>query len=154
MKLKWQKGISKICARIGCYLYEPQYSDEQLRMMEEQEAVGAASAAEEQDLLGGQEEEPGQTRAGADWWCQCSRCTPMETDRESYCCREFQRCHFLLDEIAESADETAPLACVTEHPSFEPHMDRGVLETYFRIPKIKWKRQPNPAGTNRWLSVK
>ncbi|XDV17632.1 hypothetical protein PO909_023464 [Leuciscus waleckii] len=91
------------------YLYEPQYSDEQLRMMEEQEVVGAAAAAEEQDLLGGQEEEPGQTRAGADCWCQCSRCAPMETDTESYCCREFQRCHFLLDEIAESADETAPI---------------------------------------------
>ncbi|KAL1272835.1 hypothetical protein QQF64_028697 [Cirrhinus molitorella] len=42
------------------YLYEPQYSDEQLRMMEEQEAVRAAAAAEEQDLLGGQEEEPRQ----------------------------------------------------------------------------------------------
>ncbi|KAK2905457.1 hypothetical protein Q8A67_007256 [Cirrhinus molitorella] len=62
-------------------LYEPQYSDEQLRMMEEQEAVrAAAAAAEEQDLLGGQEEEPGQTRAGVDWWCQCSRCAPMGTE--------------------------------------------------------------------------
>ncbi|XP_051992948.1 uncharacterized protein LOC127651242 isoform X2 [Xyrauchen texanus] len=136
------------------YLYEPQYSDEQLREMEEQEAAGAAAAAGEQDLLGGQEEEPGQTRAGVNWWCQCSRCASMQTDRESCCCREFQRCHFLLHEIAESADETAPLACVTEHPSFVPHMDRGVLETYFRIPKINWKRQPKPAGTNGRLSVK
>ncbi|KAK9976719.1 hypothetical protein ABG768_021924 [Culter alburnus] len=106
---------------VRSYLYEPHYSDKQLRMMEEQEAVRAAAAAEEQDLLGTREEEPGQTRAGADWWCQCSRCAPMDSERESYCCREVQRCHFLLDEITESVDETAPLACVTEHPSWRVH---------------------------------
>ena len=136
------------------YLYEPHYSEEQLRMIEEQEAAGAAAVAEERDLPGGIEEDPGQTRAGADWWCHCSRCTPMDTDRESYCCREFPRCHFLLEEIAKSADETAPPACVTEHPSFGPHMDRGVLETYFKIPKVNWKRQPKPAGRNGRLSIK
>ncbi|KAJ8013981.1 hypothetical protein DPEC_G00035490 [Dallia pectoralis] len=59
----------------GC-LYEPQYSETQLRLTEEQEAV----AAEERSLPGGHEEEPVQSRAGADWWCQCSRCAPMDTE--------------------------------------------------------------------------
>ncbi|XP_055050357.1 uncharacterized protein [Misgurnus anguillicaudatus] len=136
------------------YLYEPQYSNEQLRMMEEQEAVEAAAAPDEQDLLGGQEEEPEQARVGSDWWCQCTCCAPMETEKESLCCYEFHRCQFLLEEMADSAHQTAPLACVTQHPSFEPHMDRGVLETYFRTPKINWKRQPKPAGRNGRLSVK
>ncbi|KAK7119693.1 hypothetical protein R3I94_021501 [Phoxinus phoxinus] len=33
-------------------------------------------------------------------------------------------------------------------------MDSGILETYFRIPKVNWKRQPKPAGTNGRLTVK
>ena len=42
----WQEGdfedlVGESDAR-GC-LYEPQYSDEQMRMMEEQEAAGAAA---------------------------------------------------------------------------------------------------------------
>ncbi|XP_039681987.1 uncharacterized protein LOC120575335 [Perca fluviatilis] len=39
------------------YLYEPHYSEEQLRMMEEQEAAGAAAVAEERDLPGGHQTE-------------------------------------------------------------------------------------------------
>ncbi|CAL8342946.1 unnamed protein product [Arctogadus glacialis] len=33
-------------------------------------------------------------------------------------------------------------------------MNSGDLETYFRIPKVNWKRQPKPAGTNGHLTVK
>ncbi|KAJ8002311.1 hypothetical protein DPEC_G00178560 [Dallia pectoralis] len=64
---------SDVC---GC-LYEPQYSETQLRLTEEQEAA----AAEERSLPGGHEEEPVPSRAGADCWCQCSRCAPMDTGR-------------------------------------------------------------------------
>ncbi|XP_077061941.1 uncharacterized protein LOC143714601 [Siphateles boraxobius] len=131
------------------YLYEPQYSKEQLRLMVEQEA--AAAAAEAGDLPVASEE-PGLARAGADWWCLCSHCAPTDTELESVCCQEFQRCRFLLEEMSE-ADKDMDV-CVLNHPSFAPHMDRGVLETYFRIPKVNWKRQLKPAGTNARLTVK
>ncbi|KAK0147966.1 hypothetical protein N1851_012333 [Merluccius polli] len=98
------------------YLYEPQYSDEQLRAMEEQEAAEAAAATAEAGDLPAADEEPAMARARADWWYLCSH-----------------RCQFLLDEIKESEDDTD--VCVVDHPSFAPHMDSGVLETYFRIPK-------------------
>ncbi|CAL8338889.1 unnamed protein product [Boreogadus saida] len=88
------------------YLYEPQYSDEQLRAMEEQEAAEAAAATAEADDLPASDEEPAMARAGADWWCLCSHCAPMDTEQESVCCREFQRFQFLLDEITESEDDT------------------------------------------------
>ncbi|KAG5281307.1 hypothetical protein AALO_G00069730 [Alosa alosa] len=69
----------------------------------------------------------------------------MDTEQESVCCREFQRCQFLLDEITESEDDTD--VCVVDHPSFAPHMDSGVLETYFRIPKVNWMSFCKPTGT-------
>ena len=81
------------------YLYEPQYSDEQLRAMEEWEAAEAAAATAEADALPAADEEPAMARAGADWWSLCSHCAPMDTEQESVCCREFQRCQFPLDEI-------------------------------------------------------
>ncbi|KAK0145203.1 hypothetical protein N1851_015908 [Merluccius polli] len=107
------------------YLYEPQYSDEQLRAMEEQEAAEAAAAATAE--LPAADEEPAMARARADWWYLCSH-----------------RCHFFLDEIKESEDDTD--VCVVDHPSFAPHMDSSVLETYFRIPKAICQRYPAPDG--------
>ncbi|KAK0138485.1 hypothetical protein N1851_024993 [Merluccius polli] len=109
--------------------------DEQLRAMEEQEAAEAAAATAEAGDLPAADEEPAMARARADWWYLCSH-----------------RCQFLLDEIKESEDDTD--VCVVDHPSFAPHMDSGVLETYFRIPKVNWKRQPKPTGPNGRLSVK
>ena len=132
------------------YLYEPQYSDEQLQLIEEQEAAAAATA--EAEGLTVADEEPGMARAGADWWCLCAHCSPMDTEVESVCCKEFERCRFLLEEISDSDEDTD--ICVVDHPSFAPHMDSGVLDTYFRIPKVNWKRQPKPAGTNGRLTVK
>ena len=76
----------------------------------------------------------------------------MDTEEESVCCKKFQRCKFLLDKNSESDEDTD--ICVVEHPSFALHMDSGILETYFRIPKVYWKRQPKPAGTNGRLTVK
>ena len=46
------------------YLYEPQYSDEQLRAMEEQEAADAAAAITEADNLPAADEEPAMARWG------------------------------------------------------------------------------------------
>ena len=56
------------------YLYEPQYSDEQLRAMAVQGVAEAAAATAEADDLPSADEEPAMARAGADWWCLCSHC--------------------------------------------------------------------------------
>ncbi|CAL8398126.1 unnamed protein product [Boreogadus saida] len=113
------------------YLYEPQYIDEQLRAMEEQEAAEAVAATAEADDLPAADEEPSMARAGADWWCLCSHCASMDTGQESVCCREFQWGQCLLDEF------------------LTPHLNSWVWDTYFRTQKVYWKRQPKPAGRNR-----
>ena len=76
----------------------------------------------------------------------------MDTEVESVCCKEFQRCRFLRAKISESDEDTD--VCVVEHPSFAAHMDSGALETFFRIPKVNWKRQPKPAGDERTSDCK
>ena len=92
------------------YFYKQQYSEEQRRLMEEQEAEDLPVA----------DEEPGLGRVRADWWCLCSHCATTDTEIESVCCKAFQRCQFLLDEISESDEDTD--LCVVNHPSFAPHM--------------------------------
>ncbi|CAL8317034.1 unnamed protein product [Boreogadus saida] len=60
------------------YLYEPEYSQEELTLIGEE----AAAAAAEQALPVAKDEEP--ERAG-------SLCSPIDTNTESLCCNEFQR---------------------------------------------------------------
>ena len=126
------------------YLFEPEYTDEQLQRRDEEEAAAAAGVDEEE-------------RVGNDSWCLCTNCVPMETEPESLCCHEFHRAQFLLDELLDERDVRGEPAgqpiCVTLHNSFGPHLDRHVLETYFRIPKINWKNQPRPAGPGGRLSL-
>ncbi|KAJ8016078.1 hypothetical protein DPEC_G00003420 [Dallia pectoralis] len=99
----------------GC-LYEPQYNETQLRLTEEQ----GAAAAEEQSLPGVMRKSPYRVELGRTAGAS-ALAVRLWTQIESRCCCEFQRCHFLLEEITESALETGPPACVIEHPSFDPH---------------------------------
>ena len=65
-------------------LLEPEYSQEELTQIEKK----AAAAAAEQALPVAEDEEP--ERAGL-------LCSPLDTNTESLCCSEFQRCQFLLE---------------------------------------------------------
>ncbi|CAL8254644.1 unnamed protein product [Boreogadus saida] len=83
-------GSEKFWTREG-YLFEPEFSQEELREREEEDAAAAA----EQALPVAEDEEP--ERAGVNWWCTCLLCSPKNTNTESMCCSEFQRCQFLLE---------------------------------------------------------
>ena len=125
------------------YFYEPQYSQEESRQMEEE----AAAAAAEQALPVAEDEEP--QHAGGVPVCSVRLWTHRHT--ESLCCSKFQRCQFLLEEMAESGEDGA--MCVTSHPGFTAHLNSWDLDTYFWTQKVNWKRQPKPAGRNRRLSI-
>lgn len=49
------------------YLYKPEYSEEDLKCVEEEAA--AAAAAERQAQPDSDDEEPESARAGVNWWC-------------------------------------------------------------------------------------
>jgi hypothetical protein len=57
---------------------------------------------------------------------------------------KFDRGLFLLERVtADPMDRVS----VTDHQSFDAHIDRGVLETFFRTSNINWRRQPRPVGS-------
>lgn len=93
----WQKGILNMWCWTPMFIdssTEPQWSDEQWRRLEEQEAATVAAAAGQQDLPVVDCEQSGLTRDRAHCWCQSLHCASVDT-RESLCCREFQRYQFL-----------------------------------------------------------
>ena len=92
---------------------------------------------------------------GADSWCSCGNCAEMETEIMCFCCHECMRMEPLLREMEEEQtddDDDVPL-CIRSHEYFDGHLNAGVLDTYFRIPKVNWKRDNTPAGPNDTLSL-
>lgn len=70
------------------YTYELIY-----RVQEEDTAIG--------DILTPTDSEDSDTElpsAGDNWWCQCSKCAPMEKEEEWLCCGKFHQGQFLLNE--------------------------------------------------------
>jgi len=43
--------------------------------------------------------------------------------------------------------------CLTTGEDFSALINQAVVETFFRVPKVNWKTQPKPAGTNGQLSI-
>ncbi len=141
-------------------LFEPEYTDEELREMDlqraERERASVAAAAPEAAA-------ESRDRRTGDWWCRCGNCKAMETEEECFCCREWdlvipQMQELELDASFQSLDvsgqSTSRDVCITEHQDFVPHLNRGVLETFFLVEKINWKKRPRPAGPNGQLSMR
>ncbi|XP_070385089.1 P2X purinoceptor 7-like [Dermacentor albipictus] len=62
-------------------------------------------------------------RSGNVEWCTCGRCRPMETNRESVCCRE-------ISEVAARLPEGDK--CITDHPTFvHPCLNVHALEKVY-----------------------
>ncbi|XP_075536997.1 P2X purinoceptor 7-like [Dermacentor variabilis] len=67
-----------------------------------------ASDEEEENVMPAVHEQQVERSGNVDW-CTCGRCRPMETNRESVCCRE-------ISEVAARVPEGAK--CITDHPTF------------------------------------
>ena len=106
------------------YLYEPEYTDEELREMDAErerasvETAPTGAAVENRD------------RTSGDWWCQCRECIKMQTDK-CFCCREWD---LVIPQIQEmeldtsfqdldvsgnSASRNKPV-CIMEHQDSPP----------------------------------
>ncbi|XP_038163456.1 uncharacterized protein LOC119798171 [Cyprinodon tularosa] len=128
------------------FLYEPEYTDDELRYMDE----AAAAQAEPQTPL------CYRRRASETWWCKCGNCQAMPTEEESICCVDWDLLMPPLEDLNISTDETESTSqrlCVTQNTDYPPLLTRGVLEMFFHVPKINWKKRPRPAGPNNTLSA-
>ncbi|XP_056432861.1 P2X purinoceptor 7-like [Gadus chalcogrammus] len=120
------------------YLYEPEYTEEELQEQDERSRRMGEQPAEEV-------EEDHSRRAGI-FWCACGYCEPMGTEAECFCCQE---CDLFRRALDAMHIETR---CVTAMEDFPSLVNRAVLETFFRVPKINWKRRPIPEGPDGQLS--
>lgn len=59
------------------YLLEPEYTEEEIRQMDENAAATHTSQAS------------GRRRSNETWWCTCGKCQPLPTEKESQCCHDW-----------------------------------------------------------------
>lgn len=124
------------------YLFEPEYTDIELQEMEE-----AAAATQPQSQASERQ------RALESWWCKCNQCQAMPTEQESMCCIDWDIVMPQLESLDNADNGTSVFRCITEDPGFPPLLSRSVLEVFFNLPKVNWKRRPRPEGPAGTLSM-
>lgn len=101
---------------VGCYECEPEYTEEELRVISEKEICETSCESSEDEL--------DSSRLENLHWCRCRCCVIglTMTLEECKCCKEFN----ILSEKLET------LKCITDHPDFETLiLSPAVLELSF-----------------------
>ena len=95
------------------YLFEPEYTEEELVQQEIERAERERRAME-------RTEQDGEERQRVDsTWCSCENCKIMPTVEESYCCHEWNLVEMQLADLTEEA--AADCVCITTHPEYSLH---------------------------------
>ncbi|KAK0143571.1 hypothetical protein N1851_018310 [Merluccius polli] len=135
------------------YLYEPEYTDAEIRQMELERAEREERAREEAQDEAGATAGVARDRVTDKWWCTCSKCQLMPTEVESYCCHEWDLIMPQMQNLSIDEEASAPVSvCITNHEDFPAILNAGVLQIFFNIPKPNWRRNPRPAGPDGLLS--
>ncbi|XP_059921533.1 P2X purinoceptor 7-like [Gadus macrocephalus] len=121
------------------YRFEPECTQEELREMEARATEAPEAPAEAVPRITG------------NWWCACGKCRQMPTEHESRCCTEWDLVVTAgMANLNVSVDETvSPCISINEVRQL---LNKTVLETFFWVPKINWKKRPTPEGPNGQLS--
>lgn len=122
------------------YLYEPEYTDEDLRERDER-AARERQLAEDADA--NTDLASTQPRTLRNWWCTCRRCKIMPTEEECLCCREWDLLH----------GDTPDTGCVVSTKMFSALTNKAVLDTFFHVPKVDGSPRPIPEGPDGKLST-
>ncbi|XP_052387742.1 P2X purinoceptor 7 [Carassius gibelio] len=123
------------------YLFEPEYTEEEIRQMDENAAATHTSQAS------------GRRRSNETWWCTCGKCQPLPTEEESQCCHDWTISIPPLESIESAGETLFTSRCITQQNGFPPLLSNSVLEVFFSLPKINWRRRPRPQGPGGTLTV-
>lgn len=151
---RWEEDIFDFEFDGRGYRFEPEYTVEELRQMDLE--MQARDTGEPEEVTEGIEV----PRVSGSWWCTCGKCKPMPTELESRCCKEWDllvtsgmaSLNVSVDETGEEDEERGESpSCITEK-EVRQLLNKPVLETFFWVPKINWKKRPVPEGPNGQLS--
>ncbi len=78
-----------------------------------------------------------------DWWCYMGLANLYWQIQLSLCCTQLD---MVLD-ISGEEDRTQG-DCITTNDAFKAVLNPAVVETFFCLLKINWKKHPRPSGTN------
>lgn len=122
------------------YRFEPEYTDEEIMERRKQR-----EAEEQRDQ---ERQAAARPRQEGSWWCSCGgHCTVLGTEEECLCCFEWD----LRPREERLGDSNG--ACLSTLEDVRAMLNKSVIETFFRVPKLNWKTQPKPAGANGQLSA-
>ncbi|ROK87109.1 hypothetical protein DPX16_10249 [Anabarilius grahami] len=114
------------------YIFEPEYTEDEIRQMEETAAATHTSQAS------------GRRRSNEMWWCTCGKCQPLPTEEESRCCLDWTISIPPLESVGESL---FPSRCITGQNEFPRLLSNSVLrgthtgrEAQRRATSLKFER--------------
>ena len=111
---------NEVLESAGCYMNEPEYTQEELKKME-LDSTNLGNSASGSDFS--DSDEGDSSRLENLHWCKCKKCVIFENFKiiECKCCREYS------DLLNEKLND---IVCITEHPDFDILcLNKTVLET-------------------------
>jgi hypothetical protein len=72
----------------------------------------------------------------------------LPTDSECLGCREWDQLIPIMEVEHQTDDAAEEGVCVTKHSDVLSLINPGVLETFFRMPRINWKQRATPDSPN------
>lgn len=86
-------------------------------------------------------------RSSRNWFCTCGQYQAMPTEDECLCCAKWDLLMLALENLELSGVKTPltrepTLLCVTSDNDFPVLLIPAVVETFFHVPKINWKKRP------------
>ncbi|XP_054870061.1 uncharacterized protein LOC129349773 [Amphiprion ocellaris] len=147
-----EENIDRSTQPMG-YLYEPEYTDEEMCQIALQRAE-RERVDREVEVEAGATAGVARSRVTDNWWCTCFKCEIMPTEVECYCCHEWELIMPQMQDLSIHEDVDVPAqVCIINHHVLPALLNAGVLQTFFHVPKINWKKRPRPAGSDGQLSA-
>ncbi|KAK0137190.1 hypothetical protein N1851_026619 [Merluccius polli] len=135
------------------YLYEPEYTDAEIRQMELERAEREERAREEAQDEAGATAGVARDRVDRQMVVHLFEVSTNAYRVESYCCHEWDLIMPQMQNLSIDEEASAPVSvCITNHEDFPAILNAGVLQIFFNIPKPNWRRNPRPAGPDGLLS--
>ena len=105
------------------YLYEPEFSEEELRALEIER--------QEEEVAIAQQPEDVRMRANTNWWCECGGiCQSMPTEIECLCCGEWDKLLPSMTRLNASDQDEHARSCVTATEDFTALIHPAVLDFF------------------------